>query len=103
MALAECCFNPEKLLGAKIDLGANDTPANTALFNESQSRILISLVPENAETTMSFLQEHGIPFQQLGKVGDKVQRHSPGCGRGNRKNSKLVKVLRNSILNRSTI
>src|SRR5215469_9589435 len=40
VALAECCFNPEKLLGAEIDLGANDTPANTTtLFNESQSRI----------------------------------------------------------------
>src|SRR5215472_10003081 len=45
VALAECCFNPEKLLGAEISLGANDTPANAALFNESQSRILISLVP----------------------------------------------------------
>jgi len=69
VALAECCFNPQKLLGAEIDLKTNDTPATTALFNESQSRILISLVPENAETTMSFLQEHGVPFQQLGKVG----------------------------------
>jgi len=74
VALAECCFNPEKLLGAEIDLGANDTPANTTLFNESQSRILISLVPENAEKTMSFLREHGIPFQQLGKVGDEDLR-----------------------------
>jgi phosphoribosylformylglycinamidine synthase subunit PurL len=68
VALAECCFNPEKLLGAEIDLKTNDTPATTVLFNESQSRILISLVPENAKTTMSFLQEYRIPFRQLGKV-----------------------------------
>src|SRR5881394_392635 len=39
VALAECCFNPEKLFGVEIDLKADDTPAATVLFNESQSRI----------------------------------------------------------------
>src|SRR5262249_49047924 len=34
VALAECCFNPEKLFGAEIDLKAVDTYAATALFNE---------------------------------------------------------------------
>jgi len=32
VALAECCFNPEKLFGVEIDLKAGDTPATTALF-----------------------------------------------------------------------
>src|SRR5213594_4697724 len=55
VALAESCFNPTGLCGADVDLGgveaavpaasseylAGDTPA-TALFNESQSRIVIS-------------------------------------------------------------
>src|SRR5436309_4479879 len=40
VALAECCFNPEELFGAKIALNADDTSATTVLFNESQSRIL---------------------------------------------------------------
>jgi phosphoribosylformylglycinamidine synthase II len=69
VALAECCFNPEKLFGVEIDLKAGDTPATTVLFNESQSRIVISVRPENLQKTMSMLQERQIPFQQLGRVG----------------------------------
>jgi phosphoribosylformylglycinamidine synthase subunit PurL len=69
VALAECCFDPEKRFGAEIDLKAGDTSAATALFNESQSRIVISVAPENLQKTMSILPEREIPFQQLGKVG----------------------------------
>jgi phosphoribosylformylglycinamidine synthase subunit PurL len=69
VALAECCFNPEQLFGAEIDLKAAETPAATVLFNESQSRIIISVDANNAERTMSILREHGVPFQQLGKIG----------------------------------
>jgi phosphoribosylformylglycinamidine synthase II len=67
--LAECCFNPEKLFGAEIDLETGDTSVATALFNESQSRIVISIAPENLQNTMSMLQKRQIPFQQLGRVG----------------------------------
>jgi phosphoribosylformylglycinamidine synthase II len=68
VALAECCFNPEKLFGAEIDLGEGDTPAATMLFNESQSRIVISAASENVDNTTSILRERDVPFQQLGKV-----------------------------------
>ena len=80
VALAECCFNPSGLLGADVDLEncggsragcAGDTPASTeeALFNESQSRIVISVTAENLEKTMSTLRARDVPFQHLGKVG----------------------------------
>jgi len=69
VALAECCFNPEKLFGVEIDLKADDTPAATVLFNESQSRIILSVGPENLQKTMSMLQHRQIPFQRLGQVG----------------------------------
>jgi phosphoribosylformylglycinamidine synthase len=70
VALAECCFNPDQLLGADVDLGGGDTPAATALFNESQSRIIISVAAEaDAEKAMSILRARGVPFQKLGKVG----------------------------------
>src|SRR6266403_1331321 len=80
VALAECCFNPAGLLGADVNLEncggsragcAGDTPASTeaALFNESQSRIMISVAETNLRRAMSFLRERGIPFEQLGKVG----------------------------------
>ena len=73
VALAECCFNPERSFGAEIDLKASDMSVAAALFNESQSRILVSVAPENLRKTMSILQEQQIPFQQLGEVvGDQL-------------------------------
>jgi phosphoribosylformylglycinamidine synthase II len=68
VALAECCFNPEKLFGAEIDLEAGGASATTVLFKESQSRIVISVAQENLQKTMSVLQERQIPFQELGRV-----------------------------------
>jgi len=87
VALAESCFNPTGLCGADVDLGgveaavpaasseylAGDTPAAT-LFNESQSRIVISVTPENLEKTMSILQKGDVPHQRLGAVtGDELR------------------------------
>src|SRR5216110_2105641 len=69
VSLAECCFDPEKLFGVEIDFKAGDTAAITLLFNESQSRIVLSVGPENLQKTISMLQDRQIPFQQLGTVG----------------------------------
>jgi len=69
VALAECCFNPERLFGATAVL-ATELEATTALFNESQSRIIISVAANEAEKTMSLLQERAVPMQLLGHVGE---------------------------------
>jgi phosphoribosylformylglycinamidine synthase len=78
VALAECCFNPEKLFGAEIDCShgpagrrekTSHSDVATALFNESQSRIVISVGPAHLEKTLSILRETRVPFEQLGKVG----------------------------------
>ncbi len=70
VALAECCFNPAGLLGAKIDLSAaGDAPLARLLFNESQSRVVISTIGETADTVMQLLQDRGVPAQRLGTVG----------------------------------
>ncbi len=69
VALAECCFNPEKLFGATAVL-ATELAATTALFNESQSRIIISVAANEAERTTSLLQERAVPMQLLGHVGE---------------------------------
>src|SRR5438128_1566056 len=45
VAMAESCFIPEQSFGAEINLKAGGTPAATVLFNESQSRIIISVAP----------------------------------------------------------
>jgi phosphoribosylformylglycinamidine synthase len=82
VALAECCFNPERLFGAQIDCSrrpagdahASHSEAATVLFNESQSRIIISVATEKLDNTLAILRESEVPFQQLGKVGgDELQ------------------------------
>ena len=83
VALAECCFSPEKLYGIDVGLDGPETAVSAAIndgvrtratisqvfFNESQSRIVISTAPAGLEKTMSILRERGVAFQQLGKVG----------------------------------
>jgi phosphoribosylformylglycinamidine (FGAM) synthase-like enzyme len=74
VALAECCFNPERLLGAEIKTKASNsrngsaTAAAATLFNEAQSRIVISVAPENREKAVSKLKSAGLPHQVLGTV-----------------------------------
>ena len=84
VTLAESCFNPERLFGAEIDCSrrpmgdvkhaeetnptdASHSEAATVLFNESQSRIVISVTPENLDNAISMLHERDVPFQQLGQ------------------------------------
>jgi phosphoribosylformylglycinamidine synthase II len=74
VALAECCFNPSGLSGVEVDLGTHDLRSDQIFFNESQSRIVISVAPENRERAMSILQERELPHRQLGIVGgDKLR------------------------------
>jgi phosphoribosylformylglycinamidine synthase subunit PurL len=67
VALAECCFNPEKLLGGEVALSDCESLADT-LFNEAQSRILISCDAGNAEQIVSELHSMKIPHARLGSV-----------------------------------
>src|SRR5438067_13508226 len=68
VALTECCLNPSGFLGVDLDLNFSDT-VTEILFNESQSRIVISVAANDAEKMMSILRERGVPSEQLGKVG----------------------------------
>src|SRR2546421_494351 len=66
VTLAESCFNPEGLLGAEIDLAY--AAASTVLFNESQSRIVISCAPPDAEEILKMLTSKNIPHHKIGVV-----------------------------------
>jgi len=81
VALVECCFNPDALLGAEINFenrggsragSASGTPAPanapTVLFNESQSRIIISCDPKHTGRILSELKSKNIPHAQIGTV-----------------------------------
>src|SRR5439155_6612138 len=83
VALAESCFNPHGLLGAEIDVAqASPAPAGRSkdqnseacaiLFNESQSRIVISGAPNDAEKILSILGSENIPHGLLGRVATKT-------------------------------
>jgi phosphoribosylformylglycinamidine synthase len=76
VALAECCFSPDRLFGAEINFEnrgcAGETPASTdaatLLFNEAQSRVIISCEPKNTERVLSELKSKNIPHAQIGSV-----------------------------------
>ena len=76
VALAECCFSPDRLFGAEINFEnrgcTGDTPASTdattLLFNEAQSRVIISCEPKNTERVLSELKSKNIPHAQIGSV-----------------------------------
>ena len=70
VALAESCFNPNGSLGARIDLqAAGKQRLDQVLFNETQSRIVISTMPENVVTVLQFMQSRNLPAHRLGTVG----------------------------------
>jgi len=76
VALAECCFSPDRLFGAEIKFEnrgcAGETPAftdaATLLFNEAQSRVIISCEPKNTERVLSELKSKNIPHARVGSV-----------------------------------
>jgi phosphoribosylformylglycinamidine synthase subunit PurL len=70
VALAESCFGPGGPLGAEIDLGAAGIRRlDHLLFNESQSRVVISTVPENVDPVLQLLKDRGVPAKRIGRVG----------------------------------
>jgi phosphoribosylformylglycinamidine synthase len=72
VALAESCIsNPEHRFGATISFGAlgNNTRLDELLFNEAQSRIVISTTANNASAVLALLEWRGIPARRLGTVG----------------------------------
>ncbi|NHN29775.1 phosphoribosylformylglycinamidine synthase subunit PurL [Paenibacillus agricola] len=65
VALAESCISGR--LGAKVDF-STELRNDIALFSESQSRILLSAAPDQAEALKQWITEQGVPYQQLGQV-----------------------------------
>jgi len=93
IALAECCITSETQIGAEIDLtpfGAR--PPAELLFNESQSRIIITVRRENATAALALAGWQGIPVHRLGFTGGTHLRIKSATGDW----SWLVKDLRDS-------
>ncbi|WP_424766990.1 phosphoribosylformylglycinamidine synthase subunit PurL [Paenibacillus sp. sgz302251] len=65
VALAESCISGR--LGAEVAL-TSDLRADHLLFSESQSRILLSVKPEQAAALQALLTEQGVVHAQIGTV-----------------------------------
>ena len=69
VALAECCVSGAEHLGSAITLGGAGQRADVLLFNESQSRVVVSVSAPDAEEALSRLEADGVPARRLGTVG----------------------------------
>jgi phosphoribosylformylglycinamidine synthase len=70
VAVAESCMSRGDLqLGASIDLGASAGRLDELLFNESQSRIVISVGAMNAAAVLALCEWRGVPARRIGTVG----------------------------------
>jgi phosphoribosylformylglycinamidine synthase len=69
VALAECCFNPAGRLGAGIRFDQVPARIDQLLFNEAQSRIVLSVAESDAAAAFDLLKENGVPALRLGAVG----------------------------------
>jgi phosphoribosylformylglycinamidine synthase len=59
----------ERKIGALAWFGAGPHRLDQILFNESQSRVIISVRPEDAFATEALCAAAKIPFNRLGEVG----------------------------------
>jgi phosphoribosylformylglycinamidine synthase II len=69
VAMAECCISGERRIGASVDFGHWPERLDQILFNESQSRVILTVGPENAEATEAACTAAEIPFSRIGEVG----------------------------------
>ncbi len=70
VALAESCIAGDAQIGAEVELAAEKSQRlDVTLFNETQSRIVISVDTGKAAAVLSLLKERGVPGQRIGTVG----------------------------------
>jgi phosphoribosylformylglycinamidine synthase subunit PurL len=71
VALAECCMsNPDLAVGARIDLSRFGARLDALLFGETQSRIIVSCAPQDAEKILNV----PLPISILGRTGGRSLR-----------------------------
>jgi len=68
VALAESCISGDTMLGANAEIPAGPGRADVPLFNETQSRVILSVGPDNAPGVLALLEEKGVPACRIGTV-----------------------------------
>lgn len=80
VSLAESCLATDTL-GASVAFAPNGNRVDVALFNESQSRVVISVKKEKADETLAILKELGVPAQKIGEVTSGAELSINACGK----------------------
>lgn len=68
VAIAESCIAGQRCFSAAIDLGVTGVTPAIALFNESQSRIVISVTSQDVDAVTLLLEQRGTPAKCIGTV-----------------------------------
>jgi phosphoribosylformylglycinamidine synthase subunit PurL len=68
IALVESCLSGPESLGAEVDFGKTGLRADVMIFNETQSRIIISVKKQNASVALALLEWRGVPARRVGLV-----------------------------------
>jgi phosphoribosylformylglycinamidine synthase len=73
VAIAESCFSSlnDETNGAEIDLKDENLAAESQLFGETPSRIVVSFAPEKLAEIEQIAKENDCPFAVIGKVSGK--------------------------------
>jgi phosphoribosylformylglycinamidine synthase II len=72
VALAESCISGEAQIGAHIRLSESAGRLDQILFNETQSRVIVSVASNNVEELEQLCEENDLDFNRLGEVGGAV-------------------------------
>jgi phosphoribosylformylglycinamidine synthase II len=68
VALAECCFGPEKDLGAAVWIEDGGLDPHASLFGEGSSSVILSVAPNDAGRIEQVAAGRGLECRQLGAV-----------------------------------
>jgi phosphoribosylformylglycinamidine synthase II len=69
VGLAECCISGERQIGAAVRFGLRSMRFDQILFNESQSRVIISVRAADTSAAEAVCAAAEVPFTRLGEVG----------------------------------
>jgi phosphoribosylformylglycinamidine synthase subunit PurL len=69
VALAESCISGEYRMGASVAFNDWSVRTDQLLFNESQSRVILSVGPENVGATEAACAAVNLPFRRIGVAG----------------------------------
>ena len=78
VALAECCVSGAERIGAEVAFAEPQLRPDVLLFNESQSRIIVSVAAADKDAVLTTLAASGVPARHIGVVsGEQLIIRSP--------------------------